>query len=122
MAKVWVLDTSTKGTGARMVPLDEVLEKRSEHAESLYVPPPSQRKPVPPAAPAPPRSFKVLDIVSGQTISEGVDAKGAIEALNQVRSLVDVDVYVWQPESDRWRRLTFGEKRLLWELRGQGSR
>jgi hypothetical protein len=27
MAKVWVLDTETKGTGAQMVPLDKVLEK-----------------------------------------------------------------------------------------------
>jgi hypothetical protein len=27
MAKVWVLDTETKGTGARMVPLENVLEK-----------------------------------------------------------------------------------------------
>ena len=27
MAKTWVLDTDTKGTGARMVPLEDVLEK-----------------------------------------------------------------------------------------------
>jgi hypothetical protein len=27
MSKVWVLDTDTKGTGARMVPLDKVLAK-----------------------------------------------------------------------------------------------
>ena len=28
MAKVWVLDTETKGTGAEMVPLEKVQEKR----------------------------------------------------------------------------------------------
>ena len=27
MAKTWVLDTDTKGTGARMVPLEDILEK-----------------------------------------------------------------------------------------------
>ncbi len=27
MAKTWVLDTDTKGTGARMVPLEDVLQK-----------------------------------------------------------------------------------------------
>ena len=27
MAKTWVLDTETKGTGARVVPLEDVLEK-----------------------------------------------------------------------------------------------
>ena len=27
MARTWVLDTDTKGTGARMVPLEDVLEK-----------------------------------------------------------------------------------------------
>ncbi len=27
MGKTWVLDTDTKGTGARMVPLEDVLEK-----------------------------------------------------------------------------------------------
>ena len=27
MAKIWVLDTETKGTGANMVPLEKVLKK-----------------------------------------------------------------------------------------------
>jgi hypothetical protein len=29
MAKTWVLDTETKGTGARMVPLEDVQEERA---------------------------------------------------------------------------------------------
>src|SRR5688500_5935739 len=40
MGKVWVLDTETKGTGANVVPLEEVLERPEEPA------PP--RKPVSP--------------------------------------------------------------------------
>src|SRR4051812_46340719 len=34
MAKTWVLDSETKGTGARMVPLDDVLEKPKPAAPS----------------------------------------------------------------------------------------
>jgi hypothetical protein len=33
MAKVWVLDTETKGTGASMVPLEKTLERPSERPE-----------------------------------------------------------------------------------------
>jgi hypothetical protein len=46
MAKTWVLDTATKGTGARMVPLEDVLEKPKPEAPSS---PPARK----PAAPAP---------------------------------------------------------------------
>lgn len=48
MAKTWVLDTGTKGTGARMVPLEDALEKPKPKAPSA---PPARK----PAAPAPPR-------------------------------------------------------------------
>jgi len=43
MAKRWVLDTDTKGTGARMVPLDDVLEK----PQPKPPPPAPARKPAP---------------------------------------------------------------------------
>ena len=33
MAKVWVLDTSTKGTGATVVPLDGTPEKLSQNED-----------------------------------------------------------------------------------------
>lgn len=45
MAKTWVLDTETKGTGARMVPLEDALEKPKPKAPS----PPPARKPAAPA-------------------------------------------------------------------------
>ena len=39
MAKTWVLDSETKGTGARMVPLEDVLEKPKAAVPS---PPPTR--------------------------------------------------------------------------------
>jgi hypothetical protein len=45
MAKTWVLDTDTKGTGARMVPLEDVLEKPEPKAS----PAAPARKPAAPA-------------------------------------------------------------------------
>jgi hypothetical protein len=48
MAKTWVLETDTKGTGARVVPLEDALAKPEPDAASR----PRPRKP----APAAPRS------------------------------------------------------------------
>jgi|SRR5919198_257719 hypothetical protein len=57
MAKTWVLDTDTKGTGARMVPLEDVVKKPEPQAPA--------RKPLPAAAPrkspAPPRPKKRVE-------------------------------------------------------------
>jgi hypothetical protein len=46
MAKTWVLDTDTKGTGARMVPLEDVLKKPEPKARPARQPaaPPRPRK------------------------------------------------------------------------------
>jgi hypothetical protein len=52
MGKVWVLDTETKGTGARMVPLEDVLEKPQPRGE----PAPRPRKPRAATRAAEPRS------------------------------------------------------------------
>jgi hypothetical protein len=32
---------------------------------------------------------------------------------------VDVTVYVWEPKAERWRLLTFGETKALWDYRGR---
>jgi hypothetical protein len=117
MARVWVLDTSTKGTGAAMVPLDTVLRKPSEHTEPIYVPPPRRPKDPPPAEPRRPRTFKVVDIMTRQVLAEDATARATIEVLNGVRSIVDVTVYVWEPTPAKWRLLTFHEQRLLWNRR-----
>lgn len=117
MARVWVLDTSTKGTGATMVPLESVLRKPSAHNEPIYVPPPQRPKDPAPAEPRPPRTFKVLDILSQQVLAEDATARATIDVLNGVRSIVDVYVYVWEPTLSKWRLLTFDEQRLLWDHR-----
>jgi len=117
MARVWVLDTSTKGTGATMVPLETVLRKPSAHSKPIYVPPPPRPKAPPPAEPRRPRAFKVVDIRSREVLAEDATARETIEVLGGVRSIVDVNVYAWEPTPAKWRLLTFGEQRLLWDHR-----
>jgi hypothetical protein len=100
-----------------MVPLDNVLRKPSEQAKPIFVPPPRR----PRADPAPetrrPRLFKIVDIVTRQVLTEGADARAAIDVLSGVRSIVDVNVYVWQPKTEKWRLLRLEERRVLWDSR-----
>jgi hypothetical protein len=117
MGRVWVLDTETKGTGAEMVPLDKVLKKPAPSREPLFVPPePLPREPAPPE-PRPPLRFKIVDVMTRVALADDVGAREAVAALGDVRSIVDVNVYVWQPKSEKWRLLTLDEKRRLWERR-----
>lgn len=115
MGKTWVLHTETKGTGANMVPLERVTG-RSASREPLVVPP----KPQPPKPPEPqpraPRRFRVVDVMTRQVLVDDGGARETIDVLADVRSLVDVNVYVWQEERDRWRLLTFGERQALRDL------
>jgi hypothetical protein len=117
MAKVWILDTSTKGTGATMVPLDSILRKPSGHAEPIYVPPPAAPKEPAPGPPHRPRRFRIVDVRSREVLAEDVPARAAIEALRGVGSIVDVTVYVLEPDEGKWRLLTFDEQRQLWNRR-----
>jgi hypothetical protein len=116
MAEVWVLDTETKGTGANMVPLERVLRKGSDSVPG-FVLPERRRADESETRPRHPHRFKVVDLMTRQDLADDVDARGAVAALEGVRSVVDVIVYVWEPEDDHWRRLTFGELRSLWEHR-----
>jgi hypothetical protein len=121
MGKVWVLDTETKGTGAQMVPLETILQKPAPRAEPLFVPPKrTPREPKPPE-PRSPRSFRIVDVSTRAVLADGVGARDALAALNDVRSSVDVHVSVWEPEAERWRLLTLAEQRTLWDRRGYGS-
>ncbi|HEY6694041.1 MAG TPA: hypothetical protein VI006_14430 [Solirubrobacteraceae bacterium] len=117
MGRVWVLDTETKGTGAEMVPLDTVLKKPAPSREPLFVPP--RRKPREPkrAEPRPPRSFRIVDVATRAVLADGVGAREAVGALNDVRSIVDVHVFVWEPKAERWRLLTLAEQRTMWDRR-----
>ena len=119
MAKTWVLDTETKGTGARVVPLENVLRKNERRAELNVVEleRPTPAKPEPAPAARSPRRFKVVDLMTRETLAEDADVRATIETLAGVRSVVDVQVYVWSAERGRWRLLHLDEQRALWEQR-----
>lgn len=118
MAKVWVLDTETKGTGAQMVPLEKALNQPASQPE------PSGARPVPKPAPAakpveptPPRRFRVIDARSRQVLAEDAGAPQTLDLLVGIEQPVDVSIYVWEPKPESWRLLTSREKSLMWELR-----
>ncbi len=120
MAKTWVLDTETKGTGANVVPLEKVLKGPSRELELATVR--LERPPRPDGEPeqaAGPLTFKVLDIRSGELLAEGIEARATVDLLEGVGSIVDVRIYVWMQKAARWRLLTLDEQRALWLFRGQ---
>jgi hypothetical protein len=117
MARIWVLDTETKGTGANMLPLDKVLEKPAPKREPFFVPPRRRPREPKPAAPRAPRSFKVVDVATREVLADGVGPRDALGVLADVRSIVDVHVFVWEPASERWRLLTLDEQRAMWDRR-----
>ena len=120
MAKIWVLDTETKGTGAQMVPLDRVIKKRAPKDGPVFVPrKPGRRKPPPAPEPRQPHRFKVVDVVTGEVLAEGANARVTVDLLKEVRSVVDVRIYVWEPKPAKWRLLTLGEQKALWRFRAQ---
>jgi hypothetical protein len=51
-----------------------------------------------------------------QILVDDADGPRTIVTLRGIRSIVDVDVYVWQPERERWRRLSFAEQRALFDV------
>jgi hypothetical protein len=116
-SRVWVLDTETKGTGAEMVPLDRVQRTPKRTGERPYVAPPPKPRPPPEPAPREPRRFRVRDVVSRELLADDVDARTTLAVLGDVRSVVDVNVYVWEPADERWRLLTLAEQQVLWDRR-----
>jgi hypothetical protein len=124
MAKTWVLQTETKGTGATMVPLERA-ERRPSAPEPVFVP----RGPVGPAtgsssedgpaAVRAPRRFRVVDVMSRRMLLEDGVAAQAVEVLRDVRSTVDVTVHLWDETVGRWRPLTLAEQRALFDLSRQ---
>ena len=123
----WVLDTETKGTGAEMVPLER-LEKRKRlqgERERIRVvaqkPDPGERS-TEPEAPGTPRRFRVMDVLSRELLADDAGINEALKALRTVGSVVDANIYVWEPNDEDWRPLTLSERRRLWNLRSaEGS-
>ncbi len=119
MGRAWVLDTGTKGTGAEMVPLEKVLHGPDSAGKRRFVAPKPEPQPEEAPEPRRPPRFKVVDVMSRRVLAEGTTTRGTIDVLEEVRSIVDVTLYVWEPDSDDWRMLTHRERRLLWERRGR---
>jgi hypothetical protein len=118
MAKVWVLDTETKGTGAEVRPLDSGGGAATRGGQSAIVV--RERKPREKPAPEPagPRRFKVVDVMTKRVLAEDAGLDATVELLEGVRSIVDVSIHVWEPKAARWQELSLREKRMLWGFRG----
>jgi hypothetical protein len=116
VAKVWVLDTETKGTGAEMVPLEKVQKKpRAERTRRRKPPARTRRKAT---APRPrPDKFRVVDVMTGEPLVDGAGARETLDRLRGVRSIVDVTIHGWDERAARWQRLSHGEEQALWRLR-----
>jgi hypothetical protein len=100
-----------------MVPLDRVQQKPAPSAKPFFVPPkPKPREPKP-AEPRAPRVFRVVDVTTRAVLADGAGARETLQALADVRSIVDVNVSVWEPATERWRLLTLAEQRVLWDRR-----
>jgi hypothetical protein len=117
VAKVWVLDTETKGTGAQMVPLEKVLKQPASEPERRRARPRPAPRPEKPPQPTPPRRFRVIDALSRELLVDDADAPATLALLRQVSQPVDVSVYVWEHKPQEWRLLTNREKKLLWRHR-----
>jgi hypothetical protein len=123
MAKRYVLDTSTKGTGASVVPFDKAPKQPGARPEPpVYQPPPprpAKPRPAPPPEPRKPRRFQVVDVVSGAVLAEDTELRKTLDVLQEVRSVVDVRVSVWDQKNEHWRLLSLGEQRALWDARNR---
>jgi hypothetical protein len=115
MAKRWVLDTETKGTGAEMVPLERAHGEAERHGPIVVREPrpaperePEQRKP---------SRFKVVDVMTRQVLAEDVGTRKTVEVLAGMRSVVDVNIYRWDDKAESWQQLSQGDRRKLWALR-----
>jgi len=101
-------------------PLRDAKQREPEKGLSLTrfnAPPRPEKQP----ARRQPRRFKVVDVLGNRVLAEGVGAGGAIEALEQLRSVHDARVFVWDASVERWRLLTLAETRTLWGFRAPAA-
>src|SRR3954452_20074048 len=114
MGKVWILDTETKGTGAQMRPLDKAQE--TAPGRGVVVAPEHVARPEKVVEPRGPRKFKVVDVMTRQVLAEGAGARVTVDLLKEVRSVVDVTVYVWEEQAGKWQQLDQREQKMLWDM------
>ena len=85
--------------------------------ETVFVHPPTKPKPPKPPAPRVPRRFKVVDVTTREVLAEDASARAALSALRDVHSVTDVAVSLWSDKHGRYRLLTHGEQKALWDMR-----
>ena len=122
MAKVWVLDTETKGTGAQMVPIEKAHGGSPHQGRSAIVLTEKKPKKERPPEPRGPRRFKVVDVMTKRVLAEDASARDTVDVLRDTRSIVDVTVLVWEDKRNAWQELSLREKQMLWRLRDKQAR
>ena len=120
MAKTWVLDTETKGTGAHIAPLPQAREEAASERELALVLFKRPPRPPRPHEPVPPLTFKVVDVMSAEVLAEGIGARATVDLLESMRSVTDVRIFLWIETTGRWRLLTHAEQKALWGFRRRG--
>jgi hypothetical protein len=122
MGKTWLLDTETKGTGAHVVPLEQALEHGASEKRDLAVieleRPRRVSKPIETPAPL---MFKVVDVMSARVLAEGITVRTTVDLLAELRSVLDVRIYVWIQRAERWRLLSLQEQKALWGFRQRAA-
>jgi hypothetical protein len=115
--RTWVLDTSTKGTGAEMVPLQDARQGPARPEETLVSPAMRRSAPAAPEQPRQPRRFRVVDVMTRRVLAEDADLRTTLGVLAGVRRSLDINVHVWEPKREAWRLLGMGEQDELWRRR-----
>ena len=60
--------------------------------------------------------------MTGEVLADDASTREAVDALGEVRSVVDVTVSVWNEADGRWRLLTRREQDALWRHRPAPAR
>jgi hypothetical protein len=110
-----VLDTETKGTGARVVPLEKADQAPEPSRGPMWVPPKKRERAPEPPPPRVARRFRVLDVVTRATLSDDAVLRDTLEVLRGVEHMHDVNVYV--RDDTRWRLLSLSEQKAVWDHR-----
>jgi hypothetical protein len=119
VAKTWILDSETKGTGAHIAPLGSDRPRADRDLAIVTLERPARALKAP--EPSPPRSFKVVDVMSAQVMAEGVGTRETLALLAGMKTMIDARIYAWVPGAERWRLLRLEEQRALWALRDSGT-
>jgi hypothetical protein len=120
MAKKWVLDSETKGTGAHIAPLaPERARERERDLELVTLERPARQTPEP--APREPLKLKVVDVLGARVLGEDIDLRETVRLLQGMRSALDARIYARERDTGRWRLLGLDEVKALWRFRRDHS-